>query len=219
MILASASPRRAELLTMAGLRFEQQPVDCDERWRPGEAPVDYARRVASAKLELAVAKLELERAFASGSTSASTSASGPTEVPLVLLSADTTVWLDVARAPLGKPRDRDDARAMLRELCAGRPHEVTTACAIARRDPGRPELWRRELVETTTVHMRELVGPAFDEFIEPHLDAGEWTDKAGGYAIQGRAAALVTRIDGSYTSVVGLPLAQVVDALAQEPTQ
>src|SRR5690606_33723593 len=110
-----------------------------------------------------------------------------------------------------KPNDREDAAAMLRALTRGRPHRVTTACAFAR--GGSTPTIVAELAETTIVHMRELDEARFVAFIDAYLDAGDWTDKAGGYAIQGRAAGLVERIEGSYTSVVGLPLAQVLARL------
>lgn len=190
LILASASPRRAELLARAGWERQLAPVDCDESWHPGETPVAYVQRVARAKAELAAAQ------------------HGPTTTPTLLLAADTTVWLegDGSAPPMAKPAERGEARAMLRSLTAGRAHHVTTACAFVELSTGA----HSQLCETTEVRMRHLDDAAFEAFIGPYLDAGEWTDKAGGYAIQGLAAALVTGITGSYTSVVGLPLAQVV---------
>lgn len=215
LVLASASPRRAELLRSAGIVFTIHPVDCDESWRPGERAPDYARRVAAAKAECAAEELR-DRAPNSGI--------GP-----LILAADTTVWLDAEREPLQKPHDRKHAAAMLRALTRGRPHRVTTACAVARggADPtlSAPTLLAPTLIaefaETTIVHMRELDDRRFTAFIDAYLDAGDWTDKAGGYAIQGRAAGLVERIEGSYTSVVGLPLAQVLARLDQpfEPAE
>lgn len=197
LVLASASPRRAELLRRAGRAFTVFPVDCDERWRPGEAPVDYVARVAADKARFAAHRWqELE-----GS-------------PALLLAADTTVWLDADAAPLGKPEGRDEARAMLRELCAGRPHQVTTACAFARSGPDEPAIVDA-FAETTRVYMRHLDGARFAAFIADYLEHAAWADKAGAYAIQGRAAAIVERIEGSYTAVVGLPLAQVLAHLEQ----
>ncbi len=193
LVLASASPRRAELLRGAGVEFRVHAVDCDERWRLGERPPDYAARVAAAKAELAAAQLR-ERAPA----------------PLIL-AADTTVWLETEPEPMQKPADRAEAAAMLRKLTCGIAHRVTTACAFARPDR-RPPLVA-ELAMTTIVRMRILDDAQFAGFIGPYLDAGDWTDKAGGYAIQGRAAGLVETIEGSYTAVVGLPLAEVLAAL------
>ncbi|MCA9697667.1 MAG: septum formation protein Maf [Myxococcales bacterium] len=198
LILASASPRRAALLAGAGLDFERLAVDCDESWHPGEAPVAYARRVARAKAEAVVAAL----------------ADREHDRETVVLAADTTVWLDADRPPLAKPADRDEARTMLRSLCAGRPHQVTTACVFAS-SSGHGATTYEELVETTLVRMRHLEEPRFSALIEPYLDGDEWCDKAGAYAIQGFAAALVEGIEGSYTTVVGLPLAQVVIRLEQ----
>lgn len=192
LVLASASPRRAELLRSAGLEFIVRPVDCDESWRAGESPLTYVDRVAAAKAKAGAALDDLPR-------------------DALILAADTTVWLDDDAEPLAKPNDRVHATAMLRALTRGRAHSVSTACAFAR--PGGSLV--AALTETTRVHMRSLSDPQFDVFIGPYLDAGDWADKAGAYAIQGRAAALVEAIEGSYTSVVGLPLAQVVAQLEQ----
>ena len=184
LVLASASPRRADLLRAAGLRFTVAPVACDERWLPGEAPAAYAARVAHEKATLAV----------------------PAHPGAVILAADTTVWTDPGSPPIGKPADRAEAAGILRML-AGRSHFVTTAFAIA--DTRGPSVaWQRREV-TTRVHMRPIPG---DE-LEAYLDADDWRDKAGGYGIQSRAAGIVTAIEGSYTAVVGLPLAEVVVAL------
>jgi septum formation protein len=184
--LASRSPRRVELLRSAGLHVEVRPVDCDETPHPGEPAVAYARRIAAAKLSASLAE-----------------APGPHPT----LAADTVVWSEITAAPLGKPRDREHARQVLREL-VGADHLVTTAWTLAH--PGAaPRLHH----ETTRVFMRALRG---DE-LERYLDTDEWSDKAGGYGIQGHAAGLVLRVEGSYTNVVGLPLAQVLEALAEAP--
>jgi septum formation protein len=200
LVLASASPRRAELLLGAGLEFTVRPVDCDETWRPGEDrdPVAYVERVAAAKAEAAAHLDELEPGA-------------------LILAADTTVWLGEAGEPLAKPRDREHAAEMLRALTRGRPHRVSTACAFARAGGGTSGVIA-SLVETTAVYMRALSDAQFQAFIGPYLDAAAWSDKAGAYAIQGRAAALVERIEGSYTAVVGLPLAQVVAKLEELQT-
>jgi septum formation protein len=192
LVLASASPRRAELLRSAGLEFVVRPVDCDESWHAGEHPLAYVARVAAAKAQAGAALDGLTP-------------------DTVILAADTTVWLDDDVEPLAKPRDRTHATAMLRALTRGRPHSVSTACAFAR--PGGSLL--AALTQTSRVHMRSLSDAQFQGWIEPYLDAGDWADKAGAYAIQGRAAALVEAIEGSYTGIVGLPLAQVVAQLEQ----
>ncbi len=190
LVLASASPRRAELLRGAGLSFIVRPVDCDETWHAGESPVAYVQRVAAAKATAGAALVDL-----------------PPDC--LILAADTTVWLDEDTEPLAKPSDRTHATAMLRALTRGRAHQVSTACAFARAGAG----LIHGFVETTRVRMRALSDAEFDTFIPAYLDAGDWVDKAGAYAIQGRAASLVEAIEGSYTGVVGLPLAQVVAQL------
>jgi septum formation protein len=190
LVLASASPRRAELLRSAGLDFIVRPVDCDESWRAGESPITYVERVAAAKARAGAALDGL-----------------PADA--LILAADTTVWLDDDTEPLAKPLDRAHATTMLSSLTRGRPHSVSTACAFIR--PRKSLL--ASFTETTRVHMRSLTDVQFQAWINPYLDAGDWADKAGAYAIQGRAAALVLAIEGSYTGVVGLPLAQVVAQL------
>lgn len=187
-MLASASPRRAELLRAGGIEFRVHAVDCDESWHVGETPIAYATRVATAKAALALEQIASD--------------------DVLVLAADTTVWLRDDREPLGKPADREQARAMLRSLTSGAPHRVTSACVFLRRgDTIQP------VIETAEVHMRTFDDAAFERFIGSYLDAGDWTDKAGAYAIQGHAAGLVERIVGSYTTIVGLPLAQVLARL------
>ena len=186
LVLASASPRRADLLRSAGIEFTVAPVACDEAPHPGEHPIDYAERIARAKAELAAA--EAGRA--------------------VVLAADTTVWISPEGGPIGKPVDRAQAATILRALIAAQPHRVTSAFALLDRRGPAPRAVVRHT--TTEVWMR----PLDDAALDAHLDADEWRDKAGGYGIQGRAAGLVRRISGSYTAVVGLPLAEVLEALA-----
>jgi len=182
-VLASASPRRAELLRAAGLAFDVVPGACDERPRAGEHPVALARRLAVDKAAACVRAGENAGA--------------------IVLAADTVVWID-ERTALGKAGDRNEAAAFLRTL-AGREHAVTTAWALAGTIAGEVH------DETTTVCFRALA-PAE---IAAYLATEEWTDKAGAYGIQGAAASFVTRIVGSYTNVVGLPLAQVVARLRE----
>ncbi len=181
VILASASPRRCQLLGQIGVGFEQQVAAVDESVRPGEAPADYVSRLALAK---ARAVLERHRPA------------------LPVLGADTTVVADGRM--LGKPRDAAQARAMLR-LLAGRAHEVYSAVALVT-----PER-QAGAVNCTKVWF----GPIADNDIDAYWRSGEPRDKAGGYAIQGLAAAFVTRLDGSYSAVMGLPLHETA-ALLQD---
>ena len=189
LVLASASPHRAELLRGAGLEVQVAPVDSDERWLPGETPPAYAARVARSKATLAL----------------------PQHPRGVILAADTTVWLgevgDPQASPIGKPGDRAEAATILRALTGAGAHRVTTAFVLA--DARGPQVHWIERQVTTRVHMRGL-----DEAeLAAYLDSEDWRDKAGGYGIQSRAAGFVTGIEGSYTAVVGLPLAEVLVAL------
>lgn len=185
LILASASPRRRELLQLAGLRFEIDASDVPEVPRPAEPPAAYAARMACEK-----ARCVRERHDAAGDQRA-------------ILAADTVVVVD--RAILGKPTDRADARQMIARL-AGRTHAVVTAfCALSA--AGEPQTG----AVTTEVRFVALRPPQ----IERYLDRAAWQDKAGAYAIQEHAAALVRAIRGSYSNVVGLPLAEVLEALAR----
>ncbi len=180
LILASGSPRRAELLARAGYCFEVVPPDIDERRQPGEAPRDYVARLAAEKAA-AVAPRYPER---------------------VVLAADTTVVVD--STVLGKPRDADDAAGMLRRL-SGRAHDVLTGVAVRRGGAA------VSAVEQTAVHLAAL-----DEaLIGWYVATGEPSDKAGAYGVQGIASRFVTRVEGSYSNVVGLPLALVDRLLAR----
>jgi septum formation protein len=191
LVLASASPRRAELLRGAGIQIQVAPVDCDERWLPGETPPAYTARVARDKATLAL----------------------PQHPRSVILAADTTVWLgeagDPQARPIGKPGDRAEAEAMMRALTGAGAHRVTTAFVLA--DARGAEVRWLERQVTTRVHMRDLDEVEFAAY----LDSEDWRDRAGGYGIQSRAAGIVTGIEGSYTSVVGLPLAEVLVALRE----
>jgi septum formation protein len=182
LILASASPRRAELLTSAGFTFEVHPANVDETPRPGESPKEYALRVATDKV----------RAVAGGCGKPGS----------VVLAADTVVV--AGTQILGKPTDRADAEQMLRAL-SGRVHEVHTAVVIRRE--------QQEASDIVTTRVRFLsLSPAE---IAWYLESGEAEGKAGAYAIQGRAARFVDWIDGSWSNVVGLPLATVSVLLKQ----
>ncbi len=183
LVLASASPRRAELLRAAGYTFEIVACDVDESMKPGESPSTYVRRLAAEKSAAAMAALNGSASF-------------------VILGADTTVVVD--GEILGKPRDDDEAAAMLQRL-AGRRHEVLTAVSLRQ---GAYELGR---VETTAVWFLPLTKNDIDSYVA----SGECRDKAGAYAIQGVASRFIPRIDGSYSNVVGLPVATVAELLTE----
>jgi septum formation protein len=185
LVLASASPRRSDLLRRAGVRFEVCPADIPELEQPGETPVAFAQRLAHSKA-LSVA----ERIGASP--------------PRLVLGADTIVVLN--GAVLGKPRDSDHALELLERL-AGREHSVVTAVALVASDTLRV----RQTVVTSRVEMRALER---DELIA-YVATGEPLDKAGGYAVQGGARSFVTRIHGSETNVIGLPLDETLDLLGE----
>ncbi len=184
-ILASASPRRRELLASAGLAFAVEPSEADEAERPGEPAAAYVRRVAAAKAREVAA-----RARARGDRRP-------------VLAADTTVVVD--GAILGKPVDRADAARML-ALLSGRSHQVITGtCVIG------PDGSEQLAAATTEVRFCALG----EETLAWYLDTEEWRDKAGAYAIQGHAACLVESLAGSYSNVVGLPLCEAVAALGR----
>lgn len=187
LYLASASPRRRELLTQIGLAHEvlrvPAPPGEDEPQHPGESAADYVRRTASDK---ALRGRDWMRSQAL-----------PT---LPLLAADTTVVLD--GVVLGKPADRDDAMRILRAL-SGATHDVHTAVAVW---AGNQLL---EAVSITQVRMRELT----DDEIGRYCDSGEPFGKAGAYGIQGLAGTFIAHISGSYTGVMGLPLFETSNLL------
>jgi len=182
LILASASPRRAELLRAAGYEFDVVVADVDESLRNGESPSAYVRRLAAAKSAAVMENREL--------------------TPTIVLGADTTVVVD--DEILAKPRDEADAAAMLRRL-SGRRHEVLTGVSLRR---GAYEVGR---VESTSVYVAELT----DEEIAWYVATGEGRDKAGAYAIQGFASRFIPRVEGSYSNVVGLPVACVRELLTE----
>ena len=211
LVLASASPRRQELLRNAGISFAVQPADIDETPLPGETPRECAERLAREKA-LAVWR---------------------TRPQDVVLGADTIVV--VHEAILGKPVDGEDAVRMLR-LLSGRVHCVITGVCVVQivassqfpvasenRTEHSGEASRsfevlrtengelRTASETTLVTMNELS----DDEIRDYLASGEPMDKAGAYAIQGRASRWIPRIEGDYSNVVGLPVALVYRMLSQ----
>ena len=183
LILASASPRRAEILRDAGVSFTVVSSAVDETPYPEEAPQALVQRLADAKADLVAAR-----------------AVGPA----IVIAADTVVVLD--GQVLGKPRSTDDARHMLEQL-SGRTHSVHTGVSLIRL----PDAGRLQFVETTLVHFSRLTA---DE-ISKYLATEEPYDKAGAYAIQGRAGRFIPRIEGCYYNVVGLPLEHLLAALRE----
>ena len=174
LILASASPRRAELLRAAGFEFEILPADVDESRLPDEEPADYVVRLARVKVQ-------------------SAPADGPDDI---VVGADTAVV--VADHLLGKPADAAEAEQMLRML-AGNTHDVLTGVAV------RAGARIGSAVEKTRVHLLPLTHAE----IVAYVAGGEPYGKAGAYAIQGQASRFVDWIEGSYSNVVGLPVATV----------
>ncbi len=187
LILASASPRRRELLTQAALVFSAESADLNEDRLPDEAAAAYVQRLA------------VEKAQAIWSRHQSSDAPGD---PLLVLGADTAVVSD--GHILGKPTDAADAGRMLR-LLSGRTHAVLTGLAVVTRTGVSSD------VEITQVTFNVLK----DEEIADYIATGEPLDKAGAYAIQGYAARWIPRIEGCYFNVVGLPIARTIALLAE----
>ena len=195
MILASASPRRAELLSEEGFQLDIRPANIDESRHREEGPVEYVERLAREKAKWTY---EADRAFAAGRT---------------LVAADTIVWLPDGRT-LGKPTDADDARHMLRELSGTKHHVTTGVCILIDGSPMAGCVAETSFTETTDVEFYTLT----DADIEWYLSTGEPFDKAGAYGIQGRGRRLVKGIDGDFYNVVGLPVARVMRKLAEMKT-
>lgn len=213
LVLASASPRRRELLERLGLALRVAPVDLDETPLAGERPGDCVRRLAAAKCDAAVAVIA-GGAAKSGPDPGDAHAEADADGVVTVLGADTMVSLD--HQIFGKPADAAEARAMLARL-AGRRHEVTTAYRIWRGplpapvDAASPGGRVIDRAVTTLVSFR-LLQPAE---IDAYAACGEWQGKAGGYALQGIAGAFTSDLRGSHTNVIGLPLAEVLaDLLA-----
>jgi septum formation protein len=185
LLLGSASPRRRDLLALVDVPVVVRAASVDESQRPGEAPDAYIERISGAKLDAIRA-----------------SALPPSAGVLV---ADTIVVAPDG-AILGKPSGESDARAMIARL-AGATHEVRTRFLLGGLQAGAaPE-------HAQTVVTRVTFRAASPHEVDAYVASGEGIDKAGGYAAQGRAAAFIDRIDGSYTNVVGLPLCEVVVAM------
>ena len=188
--LASQSPRRRQLLEQLEVRLalllpdDAEAAEALEAVRAGEAPASYVKRVTLLKLDHAMQRLR-ERHLP----------------PAPVLSSDTTVAL--GRQILGKPRDARDAAEMLRQL-SGQVHRVITAVAVQAGEA------RHEAVSDSRVRFAALS----DADVAAYIDSGEWDGKAGGYAIQGRAAAFIEHISGSYSGIMGLPLFETARLLA-----
>lgn len=192
LYLASHSPRRRELLRQIGVRFEtlllrSDPIrgsDVEEIPQDGEAPTDYVNRVTLDKARVGAARAR-ERGLAPG----------------LVLAADTEVVID--GEALGKPRDAAAATRMLIRL-SGRSHEVLSAVAVATSET------RIEIRQTRSTVWLKTLDPVE---LRRYVSTGEPLDKAGAYAIQGLGALFVTRIDGSYSAVMGLPLYETGELL------
>jgi septum formation protein len=182
ILLASASPRRSELLRQVGIAHEIRPVDVDESVRPDEAPSAYVLRLAEAKAAALWQQLDAGQRRP-------------------VLAADTTVALE--GEIFGKPADAAEARAMLGRL-SGRTHEVHTAVAVLHAGGAAAR------VSSSSVSLRELSSAEIDWY----WNTGEPADKAGGYAVQGRAAVFIRHIAGSYSGIMGLPLYETWELLA-----
>ncbi len=195
-VLASASPRRRELLQQIGFQPELWPADIDETPLSDEPPEQYVKRMAREKLDAAWSDYMEAR-------------TGTSE--LVMLASDTSVVC--GDCILGKPESESDFKQMMRRL-SGREHQVLTSVCV---QSGRLEsvesgaLKSSEAVVITRVTFKALS----DRDIDEYWRTGEPADKAGGYGIQGRGAILVDGIQGSYSNVVGLPLKETVDLLAE----
>jgi septum formation protein len=180
LVLASQSPRRRELLEQLGIPLAVRPANTDESVLPGEDARAYVLRVAREKARAVAGDL--------------------------VLAADTAVVL--RGEVLGKPRDADDARRMLRAL-SGTVHEVLTGVCVRRSAPAPAPALELDAVVATEVRF----APLSDGEVDWYVATGEPLDKAGAYAIQGAGGAFVLRVDGSVSNVVGLPLAETADLL------
>lgn len=182
MILASASPRRKEILERLSVKFEVMVADIDEDV-PDREPSNYVCAIAKKKAKAIAGKL-----------------TDKDKKNLIILAADTIVYCDKI---LGKPHNKDEAEGMLR-MMSGKTHQVYTGVAIISYDKsGEAECF--EFADKTDVTMWDLS----DYEIDSYIASGEGADKAGGYAIQGQAAWFIKKINGDYYNVVGLPISRV----------
>ena len=211
LILASGSPRRHELLTRAQLDFTVMSVDIDETPHVNESPKDYIERMVASKAEAAIEQLNktLNRNTKDDQVDLSES--------IIILTADTIGVLADGKTVLVKPDSREDAYRMWQQM-SDNTHQVWTAVQatqvlLSAKSSSSPNSGRAfQIVNQQQITERTDVTfiPLTEEMMENYWDSGEPADKAGGYGIQGLGAAWVSRINGSYTNVVGLPLAQTV---------
>ena len=211
LILASGSPRRHELLTRAQLDFTVMSVDIDETPHVNEPPKDYIERMVASKAEAALEQLnkKLNKKLNDRQTDLSES--------IIILTADTIGVLADGKTVLVKPDSREDAYRMWQQM-SDETHQVWTAVqatqvsltAKAANHPSHKPVLQIVSQQQITERTDVTFIPLTEEMMENYWDSGEPADKAGGYGIQGLGAAWVSRINGSYTNVVGLPLAQTV---------
>ena len=190
LILASGSPRRAEILTSVGWEFTKDVADIDESELPDETPENYVQRLAREKAETVAQKYD----------------------QAIILGADTTVVID--GQIIGKPADLDDARRMIK-LLAGNWHEVLTGVAIVTVESRKSKVEDRKVfvgLQRTRVKFAEMS----DEEIEFLVQFGEPLDKAGAYAVQAQAALFIEKIEGDYWNVVGLPISLVYELIMKK---
>lgn len=185
LILASASPRRQDLLSQAGFVFQIKPVFIDESWQTDECAKDYIERMVLQKAKAATVELQEE---------------------CLLLTADT-IGVLADGSVLTKPKNKSDAYRMWNQL-SDNHHEIWTAVCVSHIHHGKI-IHQKQICQSTQVSFKFLS----DEMKDSYWKTGEPVDKAGAYAIQGGAASWVKEINGSYTNVVGLPLAQTVDLI------
>lgn len=213
IVLASGSPRRRELLERAQLDFTILSVDIDETPLDNESPTDYIERMVATKADAAIQQLsDTSQANHDSLTS-----------PFIILTSDTIGVLSDGKTVLVKPVDRDHAYSMWQRM-SDNVHEVWTAVQAtqvqllhkAKTSPSEPTQSLQIINQQRITERTEVTFiPLTTQMMSDYWDSGEPADKAGGYGIQGLGAAWVSRINGSYTNVVGLPLAQTL-ALIKE---
>lgn len=190
LILASGSPRRAEILTSVGWEFTKDVADIDESELPDETPENYVRRLAREKAEAVAQRYD----------------------QAIILGADTTVVIN--GQIIGKPADFDDARRMIK-LLAGNWHEVLTGVAVVTVETRKSKVEDRKVLvglQRTRVKFAEMS----DAEIEFLVQFGEPLDKAGAYAVQAQAALFIEKIEGDYWNVVGLPVSLVYELIMKK---
>jgi septum formation protein len=192
IVLGSSSPRRKDLLSVLGLTYEVIKPETPELVRPGEEPIDYVKRNAQEKCDWVCDFLRTKNLSSSGS---------------IVICADTIVVL--GNIILEKPISTDHATQMLRSL-SGTSHTVFTGVRV--RSIGTSKDRMSEFVTATKVRIKKLS----DHEIQKYIDTGEPLDKAGGYAAQGIGSYMVEGIEGSYSNVVGLPVAELVQCLESD---